>query len=109
METVLVKQFKISDKNKNEKTQEFGEDLCVCVMRLFPAASTLSSLVAISLVKVTILLSLVTISIVMCLVCDVISQDHVIKWSRDLMGESLSWHATILPSLLVMCIVVVEI
>ena len=46
--------------------------------------------------------------------CDVfslwrVSQGHVIKWSRDLMGESLSWHATILPSLLVMCIVVVEI
>ena len=37
----------------------------------------------------------------MVLVCQVISQEHAIKWSFDFMGENPLWWVTTLPSLVV--------
>ena len=45
----------------------------------------------------------------MFLVYQVISQDHVIKWSCDFIGGSPSWQVTIMPSLVAIANVVVEI
>ena len=45
----------------------------------------------------------------MVLFCYLISQDHVIKWSRNVRGGSPSWQVTTLPRLVAIGIVVVEI
>ena len=44
----------------------------------------------------------------MVLACHVMSQDHVIRGSCDLMGSNLSRWATILPSLVVIATLVVK-